>query len=512
MSYNPNPPRAWSRVQGQCTFTNNDISYNNIFVPLLNKTLPSEEALYYDKLQYKGNILQYKANSIGLTKRQKYAQLAKGIGPSRTKVFATQTQTYSNPNTSALLRVNTVSYPFPNNMPGQPNNPAGPFQYNVPNPNGCPTTTLVDGGSLINGIYANPCTNAIIKDTNVNQQCFPTYCSDVPGKPELLCWNPKQQTFYPRQRVNMSNSLNKWPQGYKGFVSAVCGCYGLACYNVNDLIFNESSQGVLKILSGSNGTLIFRQNVLLTEVFLVGGGNAGLSGKVAGGGNNGGWGGAGGGWTKLNNIYIESGTPITLTVGTGGVYLVSFGVQSSFTYKDNTTLSLSNGDNWNASQNNSGGLNNGYNIGSNIAAQNGYQYDGIWYGGGGGYGGRNVTWLTGGIGGTGGGGGGGGFTGNNGGAGGSGTGGIGGTVGNKAGGASNNGGGGGYGDASGNGIGGNGGANGGGLGGAGGVGSGGGGGGGVNTGGGGGGGSYPANSGIPGNGGSGIIIIKYSII
>jgi len=221
MPYNPKPTRAWSRVQSQCTFINNDSSYNAIYIPLINKTLPPGEALYYDKLQYKGNILQYKGNSIGLTKRQKYAQLAKGAGPNRTKVFATQTQTYSNPNTSALLRVNTITYPYPNNIVGAPNNIAGPFQYNVANPFGCSTTSVVDGGSLISGVYVNSCTNAIIKDTNVNQQCFPTYCSDVPGQPELLCWNPKQQTWYPRQRLNMNNSLNKWPEGYKGLVSAV---------------------------------------------------------------------------------------------------------------------------------------------------------------------------------------------------------------------------------------------------------------------------------------------------
>ena len=221
MPYNPKPTRAWSRVQSQCTFINNDSSYNAIYIPLINKTLPPGEALYYDKLQYKGNILQYKGNSIGLTKRQKYAQLAKGAGPNRTKVFATQTQTYSNPNTSSLLRVNTITYPYPNNIVGAPNNIAGPFQYNVANPFGCSTTSVVDGGSLISGVYVNSCTNAIIKDTNVVQQCFPTYCSDVPGQPELLCWNPKQQTWYPRQRLNMNNSLNKWPEGYKGLVSAV---------------------------------------------------------------------------------------------------------------------------------------------------------------------------------------------------------------------------------------------------------------------------------------------------
>jgi hypothetical protein len=274
----------------------------------------------------------------------------------------------------------------------------------VPNPNGCTSTDVQDGGSLISGVYANPCTNAIIKDTNTRNQCFPTYCSDVPGKPELLCWNPKQQTWFPRQRVNMNISANKWPEGYKGFTSAICGCYGINCYDIVGLTYDDSTSGIIKILSGTGGTLIFKRNILITEVFLVGGGNAGLSGKVAGGGDNGGWGGAGGGWSKLNNVNVEANAPITLTVGTGGIYLFSYGVQSSFTYNGNATLSLSNGDNWNASQNNSGGLNNGFSIGSNVAAQNGYQYDGIWYGGGGGYGGRNATWLTGGTGGTGGGG------------------------------------------------------------------------------------------------------------
>ena len=110
MSYLPIPPRAWSRVQSQCTYVNPDSSYNSIYIPLINKTVSPGEALYYDKLQYKGNILQYKNNSIGLSKRQKYAQIAKGLGPSRTKVFATQTQTYTNANTSSLYRVGFTTY------------------------------------------------------------------------------------------------------------------------------------------------------------------------------------------------------------------------------------------------------------------------------------------------------------------------------------------------------------------------------------------------------------------
>ena len=54
-----------------------------------------------------------------------------------------------------------------------------------------------------------------------NSNVSPLYCSDVPGPIMNLCWNPKIPTFFPRRRYIMNNSLNKWPQGYKGFVSAV---------------------------------------------------------------------------------------------------------------------------------------------------------------------------------------------------------------------------------------------------------------------------------------------------
>jgi hypothetical protein len=222
MSYLPVPPRAWTRVQNQCTYINPDTSYNSIYIPLTGQTLSPGEALYYDKQQYKGNILQYKGNSAGLTRNQRYAQLAKGNGPNRTKVFATQSQTYTNPNTSGLLRVNTKNYQFPNNVVGEPNNPAGPFQYNVQSPFGCASNTVKDGGNLVSGTYENQCTGEIIiKETQSATKCFPTYCSGVPGEIQNLCWNSKQQTWFPRQRLYMNNSTNKWPEGYKGFVSAI---------------------------------------------------------------------------------------------------------------------------------------------------------------------------------------------------------------------------------------------------------------------------------------------------
>ena len=65
MSYNPKPTRVWSRVQNPCTFTL-DISYNSVFSPLTGKTTSLLEADYYNKLIYKGNILQYKKNTSNL--------------------------------------------------------------------------------------------------------------------------------------------------------------------------------------------------------------------------------------------------------------------------------------------------------------------------------------------------------------------------------------------------------------------------------------------------------------
>ena len=220
--YNPRPPRAWSRVQNPCTFTDasNNV-YKSVYIPLTNQTVTLAQANYEDKLLQKGNILQYKGNSSQLTKKQKYSQLAKGFGPNRTKVFATQSETYTNPNTTGLLRVNSTTLPFPNDIVGQPNNISGPFQYAVPNPNGCAGFSIQDGGNLVCGTFANPCTGEIIQTGATSSViCNPASASNVPGF-STLCWDTKVQTWFPRQRYVMTNSGNKWPQGYKGFVSAV---------------------------------------------------------------------------------------------------------------------------------------------------------------------------------------------------------------------------------------------------------------------------------------------------
>ena len=221
-NYNPRPPRVWSRVQNQCTYADasNNV-YQSVYIPLTKQTVTLAQANYEDKLLQKGNILQYKGNSSQLTKKQKYSQLAKGFGPNRTKVFATQSETYTNPNTTGLLRVNSSILPFPNDLVGQPNNISGPFQYAVPNPDGCTGLSIQDGGNLVCGTYANPCTGAILQTGATSSViCNPASASNVPGS-ATLCWDTKVQTWFPRQRYFMNNSGTKWPQGYKGFVSAV---------------------------------------------------------------------------------------------------------------------------------------------------------------------------------------------------------------------------------------------------------------------------------------------------
>ena len=221
-NYLPIPPRVWSRVENPCVYNLLPNNVNKTYIPLTNQTVPLAQANYEEQLLYKGNILQYKGNSAQLTKRQKYSQLAKGFGPNRTKVFATQSQTYSNPNTNGLVRVNSGEYPFPNQIVGAPNNIAGPYQYNVANPDGCSSNTLQDGGNLVCGTYANPCTGEIIKAGATNAGIYnPSYCSDVPGPPIELYWNKKVQPWFPKQRLSMANSSDKWPEGYKDFVSAV---------------------------------------------------------------------------------------------------------------------------------------------------------------------------------------------------------------------------------------------------------------------------------------------------
>ena len=220
-NYNPIPPRVWSRVQSQCTYIVPGSTYEEAYIPFTGETVPQGQADYEMQMYNKGNILQYKGNSARFTKAQKYSQLARMCGPNRTKVYATQSETYTNPNSRGLLRSGFTTYSYPNQIVGAPNNISGPFAYNIQNPNDCSSNSIQDGGTLVCGTYANPCNGIIIqKGPTTATVCNSASASNVPGS-AILCWNNNIQTYFPRKRYFMNNSTNKWPQGYKGFVSAV---------------------------------------------------------------------------------------------------------------------------------------------------------------------------------------------------------------------------------------------------------------------------------------------------
>lgn len=247
MSYNPIPPRTWSRVQNACSTIAS--ANTNADTSLLKYGLTIAQI-------NKGNVLQYKANSSKLTKQQIYSLMAKGMWTNRNTTWATQSQSYSNPNTHSFKRsgsvnitidgtptslpvtcpippnINNTSLPSTSSSSG-PSAPPLPPSPPEPTPSGSgpvsiplqpvePVEPIViqDEGSLLCSIIENICTGETIVQPRV-PNCHPTTDSDVPGKIEELCWSNNIQTWYPRQRLTMNNSTDKWPINYKGFTSAL---------------------------------------------------------------------------------------------------------------------------------------------------------------------------------------------------------------------------------------------------------------------------------------------------
>jgi len=211
--YNPVPARAWSRVTSPCTFpaANNTFNNTSVFLPLFNKYVSPTEIAGELQMYNKGNILQYKNNSSNLTKKQRYAQIAKGQWTNRTTTWASQNPNgFTDPNTGSLQRVGAtnvfVATGLPTNLP-----PTCPLLYNS-----TPYESIIiaTGGVLVCNTLENPCTNeVIVKPARSN--CNPTSNSDVPGPARLLCWNDGNATWYPRQRYVMTAQGDKFPQGYK---------------------------------------------------------------------------------------------------------------------------------------------------------------------------------------------------------------------------------------------------------------------------------------------------------
>jgi len=241
--YLPVPPRQWSRVQNSCAY-DTESPPETIKVPLIGTTIPFSALAYQTALINKGNVLQYKKNSSNLNKQQIYTQIAKGMWTNRNTTWATQSQTYSNPNTQHLKRiggefitvngeVNTICPVIPPKtndiLPSikytrNNNNPVIPPPPTVINPtNIIPVVepdapnnniAILDFGNLLCNTTENICTGET-KTQPANSNWHPTTDSDVPGTIQELYWNARIQTWYPKQRLTMNNSTDKWPQGAK---------------------------------------------------------------------------------------------------------------------------------------------------------------------------------------------------------------------------------------------------------------------------------------------------------
>ena len=262
-NYNPNPPRLWSRFENNCIFQNeNDYDPNElIYVPALKKYVTAGTLNFQLAVLRKGNILQYKKNSSNITKNQRYAQIARGNWTNRTTTWATQTETYTNPNTNMLQRVNysninsdgtptldpitrcpllppkkAFSFMPPISDTGSGSNSgsdvAAPAEKKAPIlppldqtpgaesqnlvvlippplpptiPEAIAIIVIPDGGTLICNTTENICTGEVIVKISPIL-CIPTSASDVPGPLMALCYDDSLPTYYPKTTRTYASS------------------------------------------------------------------------------------------------------------------------------------------------------------------------------------------------------------------------------------------------------------------------------------------------------------------
>ena len=130
-SYNPNPPRLWTRFENSCIFDTTSVPNYGADTNKL-------------AMLYKGNILQYKKNSSNITKAQRYGQIARGMWTNRTTTWATQSQIYTDTgNTMINMLTNRCNPTSASDVPG----PITELCYNDGQQTYYPKTKLTYGTS-----------------------------------------------------------------------------------------------------------------------------------------------------------------------------------------------------------------------------------------------------------------------------------------------------------------------------------------------------------------------------
>jgi len=105
-SINPIPPSLWERSTIDCINCQNpNCSATSIYI--------SPQDL---DMRRKAEIFKYKQNSSNETKKQKYALAAKGINIYKKQRWATQSQTYTDPNIEKLPQVGNTLQCLNNNI------------------------------------------------------------------------------------------------------------------------------------------------------------------------------------------------------------------------------------------------------------------------------------------------------------------------------------------------------------------------------------------------------------
>jgi hypothetical protein len=167
--------------------------------------------------QYKGNILQYKGNSSNYSQKMIYSKIIQGKWTNRKKCYAAQQVKYTNPNIYSFTRrgglnslLNGVQTNYPLKCP-QNNN----LVFYNSNQRADPTIGVIsNGGVFICSQQSDPCSG--FKKTNPpSTYCFPTTCSDVPGKEMFLCYKPTN-SYYPQTKRVMTDVGGEFPNNYKG--------------------------------------------------------------------------------------------------------------------------------------------------------------------------------------------------------------------------------------------------------------------------------------------------------
>lgn len=246
-NYNPKVTRQWGRFENRCAYIPQqfiDAYQENklIYVPYLNRYIPSIMIQYERDMIKKGNVLEHRQNKALPTKSQYYAQLARGVKFVK-KTYATQTETYTNPNILSLKRNNYVGItangslindpitcpkilPIPsgNILPSTGQNTKNPIlpppKPNLPNKNPLlppvvpiiPPSPVVypSGGTLQCNVIENICTGAIISKNTITPNCHDTSSSDVPGPIIQLCYrNGFEPWLVDKNRKTYPNSAGQ---------------------------------------------------------------------------------------------------------------------------------------------------------------------------------------------------------------------------------------------------------------------------------------------------------------